>query len=72
MSKRQQPDETLIGRAADLAHRFELRSYDAVHAAVAEAVDQDDLVVACGGRRLLATCADLGMATADTADTASA
>ena len=66
-----EPDETLIGRAADLTHRFELRGYNAIHAAAAEAVDQDDLVVACGDRRLLAACAGLGMATADTTDTAS-
>jgi hypothetical protein len=44
-----------------------LRGYDAVHCASAEQIRDRDLVVASGGRALLAACSQLGLATADTA-----
>jgi uncharacterized protein len=58
--------DDVVRRAAELAYRCELRGYDAVHVASAEQLDDNDLVVAAGDRRLLRACADLGMATADT------
>jgi predicted nucleic acid-binding protein len=58
-------DEPLTRRAADLAHQYALRGYDAVHCAAAESVHADDLVVASGDRRLLGACSGLGLATAD-------
>jgi len=59
-------DESVVDRAADLAFRFALRGYDAMHGASAERVGDDDLVVASGDRRLLDACAALFLATADT------
>lgn len=59
-------DDTVIVRGAELAYRFRLRGYDAVHAASAEQLDDHDLVVASGDRQLLNACIGLGMATADT------
>lgn len=60
------PDQDVIGRAAELSRQLALRGHDAVHTASAERVGADDLVVASGDRKLLAACAELGMATADT------
>jgi predicted nucleic acid-binding protein len=59
-------DEGVVSRAAHLAVRCALRGYDAVHCASAEQVDDSDLVVASGDRKLLDACATLGLATADT------
>lgn len=59
-------DEILVRRAAELAYAAGLRGYDAVHCASAEQIDDSDLVVASGDQRLLAACAELGLATADT------
>lgn len=58
-------DEIVVGRAAELARRFALRGYDAVHCASAEQLDDDDVVAASGDRRLLAAWSELGMATFD-------
>jgi predicted nucleic acid-binding protein len=59
-------DEQVVTRAADLAHRLALRGYDAVHAASAEQLDDDDVVAASGDQRLLTAWMELGMATYDT------
>ncbi len=59
-------DEQVVIPAADLAHRLALRGYDAVHAASAEQLDDDDVVSASGDQRLLAAWMELGMATYDT------
>jgi uncharacterized protein len=56
-------DETVVTRAAVLAHRFGLRGYDAVHCASAEQLDDDDVVAASGDHQLLHAWAELGMAT---------
>jgi predicted nucleic acid-binding protein len=58
-------DQATVDRAAELAHDCALRSYDAVHCASAEQLDNGDLVVASGDRKLLAACVELGLATAD-------
>ncbi|MGH3937773.1 MAG: type II toxin-antitoxin system VapC family toxin [Pseudonocardiaceae bacterium] len=58
-------DERVVHRAAQLAYTCALRGYDAVHCASAEQLDDDDLVVAAGDRKLLEACMSLGMATAD-------
>lgn len=58
--------DDLVRRAAQLAHACALRGYDAVHCACAEQLDDNDLVVASGDRKVLDTCASLGLATADT------
>lgn len=60
-------DGIVTARAAVLAHQLALRGYDAVHCASAEQIDDHDLVVASGDQKLLKACAELGMATADTA-----
>lgn len=60
-------DEAVVLRAAELADQLALRGYDAVHAASAEQIQDDDLVVASGDQKLLVACGELGMATADTA-----
>ena len=52
--------ETLIRRAASLAEQLNLRGYDAVHCASAEAVADADLVVASGDGALLNACETLG------------
>jgi uncharacterized protein len=57
--------DDLVHRAAQLAHTCELRGYDAVHCASAEQLDDDDLIVASGDRKVLDACAFLGLATAD-------
>lgn len=58
-------DERLVVHAADLAHRFALRGYDAVHCASAEQL-VDDVVAASGDQRLLDAWSYLGLATYDT------
>jgi predicted nucleic acid-binding protein len=58
-------DDGIVRRAARLAHAHALRGYDAVHCASAEQLDDDDLVIASGDRKLLEACTTLGMATAD-------
>ncbi|MGW5435050.1 type II toxin-antitoxin system VapC family toxin [Nocardia asteroides] len=59
-------DEALIRTAADFAQAHALRGYDAVHCAAAAQLDDDDLVVASGDRKLLAAWKALGIATFDT------
>jgi uncharacterized protein len=59
-------DDDLVHRAARLALTCALRGYDAVHCAAAEQLDDNDLVVASGDRKVLDACASLGLATADT------
>ena len=57
-------DEIVTHRAAEMADRYALRGYDAVHCACAERVDAPDLVVASGDKELLAACTELALATA--------
>jgi predicted nucleic acid-binding protein len=59
-------DDQVVTRAADLAHRFSLHGYDAVHCASAEQLDDDDVVAASGDQRLLTAWLEFGMATYDT------
>ncbi|HEY0167473.1 MAG TPA: type II toxin-antitoxin system VapC family toxin [Jatrophihabitans sp.] len=59
-------DEALIGDAAELAHRHDLRGHDAVHCASARQLDDADLVAAAGDRQLLHAWSALGLATYDT------
>jgi uncharacterized protein len=59
-------DEPLIHDAAELAHRHDLRGYDAVHCASARQLDDEDLVAAAGDRQLLQAWSALGIATYDT------
>lgn len=61
-------DEPLITRAARLADMLSLRGYDAVQAAAAELVANDDLVAGSGDRQLLNAWRHLGLATYDTND----
>ncbi len=58
--------DDLVHRAAQLAHACALHGYDAVHCAAAELLDDDDLVVASGDKKVLNACSSLGLATADT------
>jgi predicted nucleic acid-binding protein len=58
-------DEIVVRRAAELARRFALRGYEAVHCASAEQLDDDDVVAASGDQQLLAAWSALGMATFD-------
>ena len=58
-------DEPVMRRAAQLADQCALRGYDAVHCASAEQVDDDQLVVVSGDRKLLNACQELGLSTAD-------
>jgi len=58
-------DERLVRTAADLARRFGLRGYDAVHCAAAAQLDEPDLVAASGDKHLLAAWRELGIATYD-------
>jgi uncharacterized protein len=58
-------DERLVRTAADLAYRFGLRGYDAVHCAAAAQLDALDLVAASGDQKLLAAWRSLGVATFD-------
>jgi predicted nucleic acid-binding protein len=60
-------DDLLVHRAAELARRFGLRGYDAVHCAAAALFDAPDLVAASGDRKLLAAWRELGIATFDPA-----
>lgn len=59
-------DDPLVRRAADLARRFGLRGYDAVHCAGAEQLSDPELVAVAGDRRLLDAWHQLGLATVDT------
>ncbi|MEU0504379.1 type II toxin-antitoxin system VapC family toxin [Nocardia sp. NPDC005998] len=59
-------DEASISRAAELADLLALRGYDAVHCASAEQLEDTDLVVASGDKRLLEAWKTLGLATFDT------
>ena len=52
---------SLVNRAAQLAEQFDLRGHDAVHCASAEAVHDEEAVIASGDRDLLAACRQLGM-----------
>jgi predicted nucleic acid-binding protein len=63
-------DRDLVARAAVLADRLALRAYDAVHAASAESIGEQDLVAAAGDRRLLAAWSALGIVTFDPNDPA--
>lgn len=58
-------NDWIVRRAAQLAYACALRGYEAVHCASAEQLDDSDLVVATGDRKLLEECLSLGMATAD-------
>lgn len=58
--------DAIVRRAARLAHACSLRGYDAVHCASAEQINDPELVMASGDRKLLSACATLGIATADT------
>ena len=60
-------DETTVRAAVDLAYRFGLRGYDAVHCAAAALFDAPDLVAGSGDRKLLAAWQELGVATFDPA-----
>ncbi|MEV4130044.1 type II toxin-antitoxin system VapC family toxin [Nocardia sp. NPDC049707] len=59
-------DEALVRRAAELTDLLALRGYDAVHCASAEQLEDNDLVVASGDKRLLDAWKSLGLATFDT------
>ncbi|WP_330250515.1 type II toxin-antitoxin system VapC family toxin [Nocardia sp. NBC_00565] len=59
-------DEELIRRAAELTGLLALRGYDAVHCAAAEQLEDPDLVVASGDKRLLDAWKSLRLATFDT------
>lgn len=59
-------DEALARRAAELADLLALRGYDAVHCASAEQLEDTDLVVASGDKRLIDGWKSLGLATFDT------
>ena len=58
-------DQSAVARAAELADRFGLRGYDAVHCACAEQLITEDVVAATGDRQLLDTWSTLGLATYD-------
>jgi predicted nucleic acid-binding protein len=58
-------DHQIVRRAAQLAYTCALRGYDAVHCASAEQLNDGDLVMATGDRKLRDACMSLGMATAD-------
>ncbi|RJQ80989.1 PIN domain-containing protein [Pseudonocardiaceae bacterium YIM PH 21723] len=53
-------DQELVERAAQLTRPHALRSYDAVHCAVAERTELAELIVASGDRKLLAVCLHSG------------
>lgn len=59
-------DDRVVVRAAEIARKFGLRGYDAVHCASAEQVADDDFVAATGDRALLAAWSKLGVSTFDT------
>ena len=54
----------LVYRAAEVAEQLHLRGYDAVHCASAEAIADDDVVVASGDLDVLRACHHLGLSTA--------
>lgn len=56
--------EDVERRAGELAERFALRGYDAVHLASAQSVADPELVLAAGDRSLLHASLALGIATA--------
>jgi uncharacterized protein len=59
-------DDALVRRAAEVADLLALRGYDAIHCASAEQLEDPDLVVAAGDKRLLDAWKALGLATFDT------
>jgi predicted nucleic acid-binding protein len=59
-------DADLTHRSAQLAARFGLRGYDAVHCAAAELLASSDLIAASGDRALLSAWSALGIASLDT------
>jgi predicted nucleic acid-binding protein len=61
-------DSVLMTHAGALAHQCGLRGYDAMHVAAADLVQDTDLVVASGDKKVLGACCALGMATADVND----
>jgi hypothetical protein len=54
----------LAVRAGELAHVYDLRGYDAVHLAAAEAVAMEDLVFVAADIDLCTAAGDLGLAVA--------
>ncbi|HEY5231877.1 MAG TPA: type II toxin-antitoxin system VapC family toxin [Galbitalea sp.] len=56
-------DDLLMRRASELASRFGLRSYDAVHCAAAESINDGDLVAASADAQLLDAWHTLGLNT---------
>lgn len=62
-------NEPLVARAAELTYRLGLRGYDAMHAAAAEQLDDDQMVAAAGDHHLLGAWRQLGLATYDTTHT---
>lgn len=58
-------DDLLVRYAAELAPRFELRGYDAMHCASAALLADSELVAGSGDHRLLAAWSRLGIATFD-------
>jgi predicted nucleic acid-binding protein len=61
-------DDALVHRAARLAHDHGLRSYDAVHCASAEKLNDLDLVFVSGDRKLLAAATRLDLSIADVSE----
>ncbi len=59
-------DEALVRRAGQLAQKFALRGYDAVHLAGAERLDDPQLVLVTGDGALLDAASGLGLTTANT------
>jgi uncharacterized protein len=57
--------EQLVREAGEMAQRFGLRGYDAVHLASAQTVADPNLVLAAGDANLLSAARALRMATAD-------
>jgi len=60
------PARHIVDTAARLAHSLSLRGYDAVQAATALALSEDDVVAITGDHELLDAFRSLGLATADT------
>ncbi|HZC26966.1 MAG TPA: hypothetical protein VE287_08070, partial [Actinopolymorphaceae bacterium] len=59
-------DATLVASAAALIRAHDLRGYDAVHCAAADALKTEDMAVAAGDQALLRTCQALRLAVVDT------
>jgi predicted nucleic acid-binding protein len=57
-------DDGLTRGAADLAEKFALRAYEAMHAAAASRAQDGDLVLVAGDRGLLAVAQAIGLAVA--------